>query len=73
MAVISSKVLDDSAAEKNHKAWKFFEDMYVYAVFVCSAGIASVLLFTLVILCQTLINKKQSRVKHYLVKCSQNR
>ncbi|XP_015269697.1 PREDICTED: V-set and transmembrane domain-containing protein 4 [Gekko japonicus] len=70
--VISSDVLDDSAAEKNHKAWKFFEDMYVYAVFVCSVGIVSVLLFTLVILCQTLINKKRSRGKHYLVRCSQN-
>nr|XP_056706139.1 V-set and transmembrane domain-containing protein 4 [Euleptes europaea] len=70
--VISSKVSDDSAAGKNHKAWKFFEDMYVYAVFVCSIGIVSILLFTLVILCQTLINKKRSRVKHYLVKCSQN-
>ncbi|XP_066476233.1 V-set and transmembrane domain-containing protein 4 isoform X2 [Tiliqua scincoides] len=70
--VTSSKVSDDSTAEKNHKAWKFFEDLYVYAVFVCSIGIVSVLLFTLVILCQTLVNKKRSRVKHYLVKCSQN-
>ncbi|XP_028584725.2 V-set and transmembrane domain-containing protein 4 isoform X1 [Podarcis muralis] len=70
--VISSRVSDDSNAEKNHKAWKFFEDLYVYAVFVCSIGIVSVLLFTVVVLCQTLINKKRSRVKHYLVKCSQN-
>ncbi|KAL8186654.1 UNVERIFIED_CONTAM: V-set and transmembrane domain-containing protein 4 [Gekko kuhli] len=59
--VISSEVLDDSSSEKNRKAWKFFEDMYVYAVFVCSIGIVSVLLFTLVILCQTLINKKRPR------------
>ncbi|XP_053243866.1 V-set and transmembrane domain-containing protein 4 isoform X1 [Podarcis raffonei] len=70
--VISSRVSGDSNAEKNHKAWKFFEDLYVYAVFVCSIGIVSVLLFTVVVLCQTLINKKRSRVKHYLVKCSQN-
>ncbi|XP_054839755.1 V-set and transmembrane domain-containing protein 4 [Eublepharis macularius] len=70
--VISSKGSDDSTDGKNHKAWKFFEDMYVYAVFVCSIGIVSVLLFTSVILCQTLINKKRSKVKHYLVKCSQN-
>ncbi|XP_053168478.1 V-set and transmembrane domain-containing protein 4 isoform X2 [Hemicordylus capensis] len=70
--VTSSRVSDDSTAEQNHTAWKFFEDIYVYAVFVCSIGIVSVLLFTLVILCQTLINKKRSRVKHYLVKCSQN-
>ncbi|XP_061490747.1 V-set and transmembrane domain-containing protein 4 isoform X1 [Rhineura floridana] len=70
--VISSKDSDDSTAERNHKAWKFFEDLYVYAVFVCSIGIVGVLLFTLVVLCQTLINKKHSRVKHYLVKCSKN-
>uniref|UniRef100_A0A8D0B7S3 V-set and transmembrane domain-containing protein 4 n=1 Tax=Salvator merianae TaxID=96440 RepID=A0A8D0B7S3_SALMN len=69
--VISPKISDNSTSEKN-KAWKFFEDVYVYAVFVCSVGILSVLLFTLVIFCQTLINKKRSKVKHYLVKCSQN-
>nr|XP_048714736.1 V-set and transmembrane domain-containing protein 4 isoform X2 [Caretta caretta] len=48
------------------------KDLYVYAVFVCSIGIISVLLFTLVILCQSLLNKKKSRVKHYLVKSPQN-
>ncbi|CAI5774039.1 V-set and transmembrane domain-containing protein 4 [Podarcis lilfordi] len=62
--VISSRVSDDSNPEKNHKAWKFFEDLYVYAVFVCSIGIVSVLLFTVVVLCQTLINKKRSRVMY---------
>lgn len=35
-------------------------DLYVYAVFVCSIGIISVLLFTLVILCQSLLNKRRS-------------
>ncbi|XP_019411613.1 PREDICTED: V-set and transmembrane domain-containing protein 4 isoform X2 [Crocodylus porosus] len=48
------------------------KDLYIYAVFVCSIGILSVLLFTLVILCQSLLNKRRSRVKHYLVKCPQN-
>ncbi|KFP65750.1 V-set and transmembrane domain-containing protein 4, partial [Cariama cristata] len=70
--VISSKSSDDSTFKKNHEAWKFFEDLYVYAVFVCSIGIISVLLFTLVILCQSLLNKRRSTVKHYLVKCPQN-
>ncbi|NXV18487.1 VSTM4 protein, partial [Cepphus grylle] len=51
-------------------AW--LSDLYVYAVFVCSIGIISVLLFTLVILCQSLLNKRKSTVKHYLVKCPQN-
>ncbi|XP_027736273.1 V-set and transmembrane domain-containing protein 4 [Empidonax traillii] len=70
--VISSKSSDHPAFKKNHEAWKFFEDLYVYAVFVCSIGIISVLLFTLVILCQSLLNKRRSTVKHYLVKCPQN-
>ncbi|KYO25183.1 V-set and transmembrane domain-containing protein 4 isoform X1 [Alligator mississippiensis] len=70
--VVSSKASDDSTFKKNHEAWKFFEDLYIYAVFVCSIGIVSVLLFTLVILCQSLLNKRRSRVKHYLVKCPQN-
>ncbi|XP_020665309.3 V-set and transmembrane domain-containing protein 4 isoform X3 [Pogona vitticeps] len=70
--VISSQVSDDSTLEKNHKAWRFFEDLYVIAVFVCSIGIVSLLLFSVVILCQTMINRKRSHVKHYLVECSQN-
>ncbi|XP_044276293.1 V-set and transmembrane domain-containing protein 4 [Varanus komodoensis] len=70
--VISSPVSGDSTAEKNHKTWKFFEDLYVYAVLVCSLGIVSVLLFTLVIFCQSWINRKHSHVKHCLAKCSQN-
>lgn len=32
----------------------------MYAVFVCSIGIISVLLFTLVILCQSLLSKRRS-------------
>ncbi|XP_053243868.1 V-set and transmembrane domain-containing protein 4 isoform X2 [Podarcis raffonei] len=59
-------------AWSNSSASTEIQDLYVYAVFVCSIGIVSVLLFTVVVLCQTLINKKRSRVKHYLVKCSQN-
>ncbi|NXA48717.1 VSTM4 protein, partial [Nothocercus julius] len=70
--VISPRASDDPTFKKSHEAWKFFEDLYVYAVFVCSIGIISVLLFTLVILCQSLLNKKRSTVKHYLVKCPQN-
>ncbi|XP_025030963.1 V-set and transmembrane domain-containing protein 4 isoform X2 [Python bivittatus] len=47
------------------------QDLSVYAVMMCSAGILSILLFTLVILCQILSNKKRSHVKHYLVKYPQ--
>uniref|UniRef100_A0A8C3QJJ0 V-set and transmembrane domain-containing protein 4 n=1 Tax=Cyanoderma ruficeps TaxID=181631 RepID=A0A8C3QJJ0_9PASS len=58
--VISSKSSDHPTFKKNHEAWKFFEDLYVYAVFVCSIGIISVLFFTLVILCQSLLSKRRS-------------
>ncbi|XP_028584726.2 V-set and transmembrane domain-containing protein 4 isoform X2 [Podarcis muralis] len=67
-----SKYRNKWTAWSNSSASTEIQDLYVYAVFVCSIGIVSVLLFTVVVLCQTLINKKRSRVKHYLVKCSQN-
>lgn len=44
----------------------------MYAVLVCCVGILSVLLFTLVIACQSVLHRKKSRVRHYLVKCPQN-
>ncbi|XP_063160375.1 V-set and transmembrane domain-containing protein 4 isoform X1 [Candoia aspera] len=71
--VIASHFLDDSSAEEKHKTWAFFEDLSVYAVMMCSAGILSILLFTLVILCQVLSNKKRSHMKRYLVKYPQKR
>ncbi|XP_063160377.1 V-set and transmembrane domain-containing protein 4 isoform X2 [Candoia aspera] len=49
------------------------QDLSVYAVMMCSAGILSILLFTLVILCQVLSNKKRSHMKRYLVKYPQKR
>ncbi|XP_028336884.1 V-set and transmembrane domain-containing protein 4 isoform X1 [Physeter macrocephalus] len=48
-------------------------DLYVYAVLVCCVGILSVLLFTLTIIWQSVFSKRKSRVRHYLVKCPQNR
>uniref|UniRef100_A0A9L0IE05 V-set and transmembrane domain-containing protein 4 n=1 Tax=Equus asinus TaxID=9793 RepID=A0A9L0IE05_EQUAS len=70
--VISLKASEDSSFEKKKKTWAVFEDLYVYAVLVCCAGILSVLLFTLAIIWQSVFNKRKSRVRHYLVKCPQN-
>ncbi|KAM4852829.1 V-set and transmembrane domain-containing protein 4 [Thomomys bottae] len=72
MRVISLKAPEDSSFEKKQKTWAVFEDLYVYAVLVCCVGILSVLLFTLVIVCQSVFHKRKSRVRHYLVKCPQN-
>ncbi|XP_007936875.1 V-set and transmembrane domain-containing protein 4 [Orycteropus afer afer] len=72
MRVISLKTFEDSSFEKKKEAWAFFEDLYVYAVLVCCVGILSVLLFTLIIIWQSVFSKKKSRVRHYLVKYPQN-
>nr|XP_034354496.1 V-set and transmembrane domain-containing protein 4 isoform X1 [Arvicanthis niloticus] len=72
MRVISLKAAEDASFEKKKVTWAFFEDLYVYAVLVCCVGILSVLLFTLVIVCQSVFHKRKSRVRHYLVKCPQN-
>ncbi|XP_048195179.1 V-set and transmembrane domain-containing protein 4 [Perognathus longimembris pacificus] len=72
MRVISLKASEDSSFEKKQKTWAVFEDLYMYAVLVCCVGILSVLLFTLVIVCQSVFHKRKSRVRHYLVKCPQN-
>nr|XP_036855322.1 V-set and transmembrane domain-containing protein 4 isoform X4 [Manis javanica] len=73
MRVISFKYSEDSSLEKKKETWAFFEDLYVYAVLVCCVGILSVLLFTLTIIWQSVFSKRKSRVRHYLVKCPQNR
>uniref|UniRef100_A0A8C5WXD9 V-set and transmembrane domain containing 4 n=1 Tax=Laticauda laticaudata TaxID=8630 RepID=A0A8C5WXD9_LATLA len=54
--VFPSRFLD----EEKHNAWAFFEDLSVYVVLMCSAGILSILLFSLVTLCQTLSNRRRS-------------
>uniref|UniRef100_A0A670ZSS9 V-set and transmembrane domain containing 4 n=1 Tax=Pseudonaja textilis TaxID=8673 RepID=A0A670ZSS9_PSETE len=53
--VFPSQFLD----EEKHNAWAFFEDLSVYVVLMCSAGILSILLFALVTLCQTLSNRRR--------------
>uniref|UniRef100_UPI00398E4569 V-set and transmembrane domain-containing protein 4a n=1 Tax=Pristiophorus japonicus TaxID=55135 RepID=UPI00398E4569 len=50
------------------KERKIFEDLYLYATLVCSLGIISVMLFAAVIICQTLKNRKKTRVRKYLTK-----
>ncbi|XP_013912103.1 PREDICTED: V-set and transmembrane domain-containing protein 4, partial [Thamnophis sirtalis] len=65
--VFPSRFLD----EEKPNAWAFFKDPSAYAVLMCSAGILSILLFTLVILCQILSNKKRASGKRSLVKSPQ--
>ncbi|KAM5237433.1 V-set and transmembrane domain-containing protein 4 [Ctenodactylus gundi] len=63
---------EDVTFGKKKGTWALFEDLYVYAILVCCVGILSVLLFTLVIVWQSVAPKRKSRVRHYLVKCPHN-
>ncbi|XP_069467259.1 V-set and transmembrane domain-containing protein 4 isoform X2 [Ambystoma mexicanum] len=47
-------------------------DLYVYAVLLCCTGILSILLFALVVLCQSLSSRRKTKVRHYLVRHPQN-
>ncbi|XP_078386859.1 V-set and transmembrane domain-containing protein 4a isoform X1 [Cetorhinus maximus] len=54
---------------KNPKEeWRIFGDLYLYATLVCSLGIISVMLFAVIITCQTLKNRKKKRGRKYLTK-----
>ncbi|XP_075420289.1 V-set and transmembrane domain-containing protein 4 [Tenrec ecaudatus] len=72
MRVTALKVSEGPSFGKKKATWAVFEDLYVYAILVCCVGILSILLFTLIIIWQSVFNKKKSRVRHYLVKCPQN-
>ncbi|XP_063290135.1 V-set and transmembrane domain-containing protein 4 isoform X2 [Pelobates fuscus] len=54
--------------EKKLFSWKLFQDLYLYAVLLCCVGILSLLIFLLILLCQTIFQKRRSRVRW---KCSQ--
>ncbi|XP_067876784.1 V-set and transmembrane domain-containing protein 4a [Heterodontus francisci] len=54
---------------KNPKEeWRIFGDLYLYATLMCSLGIISVMLFAAIIICQTVKNRKKTRVRKYLTK-----
>ncbi|XP_075466377.1 V-set and transmembrane domain-containing protein 4 [Ascaphus truei] len=47
--------------EKKLFTWNLFQDLYLYAVFLCCVGILSVLTFLLILLCQALFHKRRSK------------
>uniref|UniRef100_A0A8C5QHV7 V-set and transmembrane domain containing 4 n=1 Tax=Leptobrachium leishanense TaxID=445787 RepID=A0A8C5QHV7_9ANUR len=53
--------------EKKIFSWNLFQDLYLYAVLLCCVGILSLLIFLLILLCQTIFQKRRSRVRW---KCS---
>ncbi|XP_043912709.1 V-set and transmembrane domain-containing protein 4 isoform X2 [Protopterus annectens] len=52
-----------TSRKKAGEIWKLFEDLYLCSVLVCSFGIICVLLFTLIIICQTLFNRRRSKAR----------
>ncbi|MBN3312200.1 VSTM4 protein, partial [Atractosteus spatula] len=56
----------------NEGIWRFFEDVYLCAVLICSVGIMCVFVFTVILICQCLHRKSRLKASYYLVKSPQN-
>nr|XP_020457501.1 V-set and transmembrane domain-containing protein 4-like [Monopterus albus] len=61
--------LDDASSEG---LWHLFADMYLCAVVICSLGLLSIFLFTLVLTCQYFHRRHRLKVSYLLVKCPES-
>ncbi|XP_068183371.1 V-set and transmembrane domain-containing protein 4a isoform X2 [Antennarius striatus] len=52
--------------------WYFFADVYLCAVIICSLGLLSIFLFTLVLICQFLHRRQRLKASYLLVKCPES-
>ncbi|KAM9477160.1 V-set and transmembrane domain-containing protein 4a isoform 2-T2 [Clarias gariepinus] len=55
--------------ESSDNIWRWFQDLYLCAVLICSVGLISTMLFILKITCQYMKHKPQQKARFYLVKC----
>uniref|UniRef100_A0A8D3D0L3 V-set and transmembrane domain containing 4a n=1 Tax=Scophthalmus maximus TaxID=52904 RepID=A0A8D3D0L3_SCOMX len=53
--------------------WRLFADVYLCAVLICSLGLLSIFLFTLVLACQHLHRRHRLKASYLLVKCPESR
>ncbi|XP_029925977.1 V-set and transmembrane domain-containing protein 4a isoform X2 [Myripristis murdjan] len=60
---------EDSRSEG---VWRLFADVYLCAVLICSLGLLSIFLFTLVLICQYLHSRHRLRASYLLVKCPES-
>lgn len=60
---------DDSASEG---LWNLFADVYLCAVLICSLGLLSIFLFTLVLTCQYFHRRHREKASYLLVKCPES-
>ncbi|XP_068597563.1 V-set and transmembrane domain-containing protein 4a [Brachionichthys hirsutus] len=52
--------------------WRLFADVYLCAVMICSLGLLSIFLFTLVLICQYLHRRHRLKASYLLVKCPES-
>ncbi|XP_029305828.1 V-set and transmembrane domain-containing protein 4a [Cottoperca gobio] len=60
----------DSGSSKG--LWRLFADVYLCAVLICSLGLLSIFLFTLVLTCQYLHRRHRLKASYLLVKCPES-
>uniref|UniRef100_UPI0037E807DF V-set and transmembrane domain-containing protein 4a isoform X1 n=2 Tax=Semicossyphus pulcher TaxID=241346 RepID=UPI0037E807DF len=52
--------------------WRLFADVYLCAVLICSLGLLSIFLFTLVLTCQYFYRQHRLKASYLLVKCPES-
>ncbi|XP_026164859.1 V-set and transmembrane domain-containing protein 4a [Mastacembelus armatus] len=52
--------------------WRLFADVYLYAVLICSLGLLSIFLFTLVVTCQYFHRRQRLKASYLFVKCPES-
>ncbi|CAK6951549.1 V-set and transmembrane domain-containing protein 4a [Scomber scombrus] len=61
--------LEDGSSEG---VWRLFADVYVCAVLICSLGLLSIFLFTLVLTCQYFYRRHRLKAIYLLVRCPES-
>ncbi|CAB1424812.1 unnamed protein product [Pleuronectes platessa] len=56
----------------NEGLWRLFADVYLCAVLICSLGLLSIFLFTLVLTCQYFHRRHRLKASYLLVKCPES-
>lgn len=62
-------IFEDTSGEG---LWRLFADVYLCAVLICSLGLLSIFLFTLVLICQCFYQRHRLKTSYLLVKCPES-
>ncbi|XP_034537070.1 V-set and transmembrane domain-containing protein 4a [Notolabrus celidotus] len=58
--------------ETSEGLWRLFADVYLCAVLICSLGLLSIFLFTMVLTCQYFYRRHRLKASYLLVKCPES-